>query len=50
MMSDIIIKLRQHILYLILFLIIHHEASRGAGAQCVTVKPTVWGFDPHSML
>ena len=24
------------------------EASRGAGAQNVTVKPTGCGFDPHS--
>ena len=24
------------------------EASRGAGAQSVTVKPTGCGFDPHS--
>ena len=25
------------------------EASRGAGAQSVTVKSTGCGFDPHSM-
>ena len=25
------------------------EASRGATAQSVTVKPTGCGFDPHSM-
>ena len=24
------------------------EASRGVGAQSVTVKPTGYGFDPHS--
>ena len=24
------------------------EASRGAGAQSVTVKPNGYGFDPHS--
>ena len=24
------------------------EASRGAGAQIVTVKPTGYGLDPHS--
>ena len=24
------------------------EASRGAGAQSVTVKPTGCGFDPHA--
>ena len=27
---------------------IMNEASRGAGAQSVTVKPTSCGFDPHS--
>ena len=26
----------------------HIEASRGAAAQGVTVKPTGCGFDPHS--
>ena len=25
-----------------------HEASRGAAARSVTVKPTGCGFDPHS--
>ena len=28
--------------------LIYFEASRGAGAQSVTVKPTGCGFDPHS--
>ena len=32
-----------HLLYIIIY-----KASRGAAAQSVTVKPTGYGFDPHS--
>ena len=35
--------------FFIIFLYkIAHEASLGAAARSVTVKPTGYGFDPHS--
>ena len=34
--------------YVFDFLIHFLEASRGVGAQSVSVKPTGCGFDPHS--
>ena len=36
------------VILIILYLIYQIEASRGAAAQSVTVKPTNCGFDPHS--
>ena len=35
-------------LYLLIYVCVLCDASRGAGAQSVTVKSTGCGFDPHS--
>ena len=34
--------------YICMYVLIFFEASRGAAARGVTVKPTGCGFDPHS--